>query len=218
MKLPFVFTGGLGMEPAKIGMATALLGIMGIFMQLALYPRLSAALGIVHSWRWSLSSFPVGYMSIPYLAVVVRRTSPQPAEADGDNTKSLGLYAWMAMALFLGIHVLGRTFSIPGQTILLNNCTPHPSVLGTVHGLGQSVNSLARTLGPMIGGFVYGIGLRAGCVGLVWWIMAAIALTGLFLSFRIREGTGHEVILDRDGKWTNTRVKDGVTPRRRRCP
>ncbi|PGH07120.1 hypothetical protein GX51_01907 [Blastomyces parvus] len=56
--------------------------------------------------------------------------------------------------------VLSRTFTLPASIILLNNCSPHPSVLGTVHGIGQSVSSAFRTIGPVFAGSWYGLGLE----------------------------------------------------------
>ncbi|CRK23486.1 hypothetical protein BN1708_018029, partial [Verticillium longisporum] len=92
--------------------------------------------------------------------------------------------------------VTGRTFALPGQTILVNNCAPHPSVLGTVHGLAQSVSSAARTIGPVLGGWAYGVGLEAGVVGAVWWGLAAFAVLGFVASWFLREGDGHEIWLE----------------------
>ena len=86
--------------------------------------------------------------------------------------------------------------------MLINNCSPHPSVLGTVHGLGQSVSAACRTVGPVIAGWAYGVGLERGVVGLGWWATAAVAAVGCVTAFWCREGSGHEVFLpgeERDG-------------------
>ncbi|KAI1085221.1 MFS general substrate transporter [Whalleya microplaca] len=188
--LPFRFTGGLGLPPRSVGMAMAILGTIGITMQLFLYPRLSTRLGTVRSWRACLFLFPVSYSLIPFLSVVPS-TTPPPSQ-------KTGLAIWVAIAGVLLVQVTGRTFALPGQTILVNNCTPHPSVLGTVHGLGQSASSLARTLGPVLCGWLYGIGLNRGVVGGVFWGLAGIAVFGLVVSFWVREGDGHEIWLEGD--------------------
>lgn len=113
-------------------------------------------------------------------------------------SQKTGLAIWTAIAAVLLIQVSARTFALPAQTILVNNCTPHPSVLGTVHGLGQSASSLARTIGPVAGGWLYGLGLSTGLVGGVFWGMAAVAVAGLAFSFWVREGDGHEIWLEGD--------------------
>ncbi|KAF4125750.1 Major Facilitator Superfamily [Geosmithia morbida] len=193
-RLPFRFTGGLGLAPQSVGLAMATLGVIGITMQLVLYPRVAARLGTVVSWRLSLCCFPLAYFLVPYLSVV-------PSAAPPPEAKS-GPAVWVALFCVLFIQVLGRTFALPAQTILINNCSPHPSVLGTVHGIGQSVSSGARTIGPMVGGLVYGLGLDAGVVGVVWWAMSAVAVLGFLASLFVREGDGHEIWLEGDQEET----------------
>ncbi|KAI1389405.1 MFS general substrate transporter [Hypoxylon trugodes] len=189
-QLPFRFTGGLGLPPSSVGMAMAILGVIGITMQLFLYPRMSSRLGTVLSWRMCLFLFPVAYVFIPFLSIVPSTTEPP--------SQKTGPWIWMAIAGVLFIQVTGRTFALPAQTILVNNCTPHPSVLGTVHGLGQSASSLARTVGPILGGWLYGQCLSHGIVGGVFWGLAGIAVCGFIASFFVREGNGHEIWLEGD--------------------
>lgn len=103
---------------------------------------------------------------------------------------------WMALSSVLCIQVVGRTFALPATIILINNCSPHPSVLGTIHGIAQSVSSASRTVGPVLGGWGYGKGLRVGVVGAVWWALAFVAAVGWGVSWLVREGDGHEIWLD----------------------
>lgn len=182
LRLPFAFTGGLGLQSQSVGLAMAVLGAIGISMQLFLYSGLSARLGALRAWRGALLFFPAAYFLMPYLSVV-------PSAA-----------IWLAICAVLLIQVTGRTFTLPTQIILVNNCSPHPSVLGTVHGLGQSVSSAARTVGPLIGGVVYGLGLSRGVVGLIWWALSGIAVCACLASLLIREGDGHEIWLESGGE------------------
>ncbi|KAF4785131.1 major facilitator superfamily transporter [Colletotrichum scovillei] len=190
--LPFRFSGGLGMPPQSVGMAMAILGVIGISLQLLVYPRLSAHLGTVKAWRLFLYFFPVTYFLVPYLAVVPTTDAAPPPGPKG------GPAIWFAIVGVLLFQVLGRTFALPGQTILINNCTPHPSVLGTIHGLGQSVSSAARTIGPVLCGWLYGRGLEGGVVGAVWWGLAGVAVLGVMASWAVWEGDGHEIWIDGD--------------------
>lgn len=189
-RLPFHFTGGIGLQPKSVGLAMSILGVIGIIMQLFLYPNVSARLGTIKSWRLSLLCFPVAYFLVPYLSVVPSSAAPPAAKS--------GALIWLAICGVLIVGVSGRTFALPSQAILVNNCSPHPSVLGTVHGLGQSVSSAARTIGPMVGGVVYGFGLNQGVVGLVWWCLAGVAVCACLASLLVREGDGHEIWLDGD--------------------
>ncbi|CAM1501091.1 Fc.00g102530.m01.CDS01 [Cosmosporella sp. VM-42] len=188
--LPFFFTGGLGLHPRSVGLAMATLGVIGINLQLFLYPRVAGWLGTIKAWRFALCCFPVAYFLVPYLSVV-------PSNSPPPHSKT-GAVVWMTIIGVLFIQVLGRTFALPSQAILVNNCSPHPSVLGTIHGLGQSASSAGRTIGPMMGGLIYGFGLNKGIVGLVFWILSCVGICGFLASLLVREGDGHEIWLEGD--------------------
>ncbi|POS74825.1 major facilitator superfamily transporter [Diaporthe helianthi] len=188
--LPFVFTGGLGLPPAKVGTAMAVLGVLGITLQLFVYPALSARLGTVRCLRMALVCFPLAYFLAPFLSLVPSSTEPP--------TPKSGPAMWIAISGVLLCQVVGRTFAAPNMAILVNNCSPHPSVLGTFHGLAQTCSSAARTLGPVLCGFLYGVGLAHGVVGGVWWGLSLWAVMGWLTSWLLREGDGHEIWLDGD--------------------
>ncbi|KPM36451.1 hypothetical protein AK830_g10127 [Neonectria ditissima] len=202
-KLPFMFTGGLGLHPRAVGLAMSILGVIGIILQLFLYPRVSGRLGTVRSWRLSLLCFPVTYFLVPYLSVVPSSDSSPPPGPKG------GIAIWLAIVGVLSIQVMGRTFAIPAQAILVNNSSPHPSILGSIHGVGQSVNSAARTVGPMIGGAIYGYGLNQGVIGLVWWIMSCVGICGILAALFVREGDGHEIWLEGDEEEPSDETRAG---------
>ena len=194
------FTGGLALPPARIGVALAILGGIGITLQLFLYPKLSHQLGTAKSYRISLALFPAAYTLAPFLSRVASWSKP-PAGVSGP-------FVWMAIIGVLFIQVLARTFALPCTTILVNNVSPHPSVLGTVHGIGQSVSSLTRTIGPIMFSWVFGKGLNIGVVGLGWWLMAVVATVGFVAAQWVREGDGHEILLEDE-----IRGKDGQVRR-----
>ncbi|KAI4908348.1 hypothetical protein J4E90_008973 [Alternaria incomplexa] len=182
------FTGGLAMPPARIGIALAIIGVIGIPLQLFVYPRVAHRLGTVGCYRIFLALFPVMYTTAPFLSLVPSWTSPP----DGVS----GPWIWIAITCALFIQVLARTFALPCTAILINNVSPHPSVLGTVHGIGQSVSSLTRTVGPILFSWVFGRGLDIGMIGLAWWCMAAVAIAGWVLAQGVQEGNGHEILLE----------------------
>lgn len=194
------FTGGLGLPPARVGVALAILGIIGITLQVFLYPKLSHRLGTAKTYRIFLAFFPLTYMLVPFLSVV-------PSKASPPNGVS-GPLIWISITSVLFVQVLARTFALPCATILINNNSPHPSVLGTVHGIGQSVSSLTRTFGPIMFGWIFGRGLDMGVVGLAWWILEIVAAVGLVMGQFLSEGDGHEILLEGEA-----RCDDGVVRR-----
>lgn len=184
------FTGGLGLPPRDIGIAMAVLGIVGIILQMFFYPIVNARLGTVRTWKVCLYCFPVVYMATPFLALVPS-TSPPPSPKSG-------ILVWLCICGVLFVQSMARTFATPAAVILIHNCSPHPSVLGTVHGLGQSANSAAKTIGPALGGWLYGVGLNHGVVGAVFWGLAAMAVVNILAGIWVREGNGHEIRLETD--------------------
>lgn len=159
---PFIFTGGLAFAPDKIGTMLAILGFVGLPLQLIIYPRLALRLGALRSYRLASLVFPICYSAMPFLSIVQN-----------------GYLLWAAVITVLFVQTLGRVFAAPSIAILVNNSSPHPSVLGTIHGISQSLNALSRSLGPLVLMGLYGFGLSRGIVGIAWWTMAGVALLGV---------------------------------------
>ena len=170
--LPFVFTGGLGMEPQRVAVALTMVGCSGLALQFVFYPRINSRLGNVRTFRIFCLAFPLAYCLAPYLAVI-------PA--------SSGSTVWAFIALVLTIHTAGRIFVLPVTIALLNNCAADASVLGTIHGLGQTTTAIFRTAGPISAGYLFGAGLTHGVVGVVWWFIAGVAILGWLASLFIWE-------------------------------
>jgi hypothetical protein len=184
------FTGGLGLPPRDIGITMAILGVVGIILQMVFYPVISARLGSVRTWKMCLYCFPIVYVATPFLALVPS-TLPPPSPKSG-------ILIWVYLYGILFVQSMARTFATPAAAILINNCSPHPSVLGTIHGLGQSTSSGARAIGPALGGWLYGVGLNHNIVGAVFWGLAGMAVVNIMASNWITEGDGHEIRLDSD--------------------
>jgi len=184
------FKGGLSFSPSLLGSSLAILGVVGLALQILLYPWANARFGLMRCFRYSLLLFPLAYMLAPYLALLPSVTvSPEPAS---------GLLIWLGISFVLTLQVSARTFALPASIILVNNASPHPSVLGTIHGVGQSVSSAMRTLGPVAGGYWFGLGLEKGIVGLGWWAIAGISAFGCLASLWVRNGSGYEVLLQEE--------------------
>ena len=189
---PFVFTGGLSLPPVQVGTAMSILGVIGILLQILIYPSANDKYGVLPLYRIFVYGFPIAYLLAPYLAILPSSSSaPEPAS---------GPVVWLGLCFVLFFFVVSRTFVLPATMILINNCSPHPSVLGTVHGVAQSVGSAARTMGPAVAGFLFGIGLDVGVVGLAWWVLAVFGGLAVLTSTWVREGSGHEIVLEGESR------------------
>lgn len=175
------------MPPQSVGFATSILGVIGMALQFTIYPSINGRLGTARSYQYFLALFPLAYAFAPYIALAPSTTAP-PAQSSGP-------WVWFSIIIVLFLQVSARTFTLPTSIILLNNCSPHPSVLGTIHGIGQSVSSAFRTIGPIFSGAWYGYGLTIGTVGFAWWIVALVSVFGYLAAIFVYEGSGHEILL-----------------------
>ena len=173
--LPFTFNGGLGFRPSTVGFAMSILGIIGIILQLSLYPRVNARFGLLKSTRFSLFVFPIAYALAPYLSLLA--------------TPSTATMLWIGIIIVLLLQVGARTFAMPGTILLVNNSSPSPALLGTIHGMGAATSSAFRTIGPIISGRWYAEGLQGGSVGYAWWCLAAVSVVGCIPTFFVRDGS-----------------------------
>jgi hypothetical protein len=167
-----VFNGGLGLPTSTIGVIIAILAVMSIVLQIAVYPTVATKLGNALTHRVALFAFPIGYTLIPYLSFLPKHN---------DNL------AITASTILSSVCVIGRTFSIPPMTVLMTNASPSRKVLGTVHGLTHSATSAARCVGPFLLGNLYSLGVKIGVIGLAWWIMSLIVIIEIFSAVQLKE-------------------------------
>ncbi|OTA96253.1 hypothetical protein M434DRAFT_28115 [Hypoxylon sp. CO27-5] len=166
----FAFAGGLGLRSSTIGVWLSTFGVCGILLQLFIYPRLQARIGTRGVFRIALFLFPITYAAAPYLSLL--------AGSGEDGAR------WVFLGLVICAQIMARTMAIPSTVILLTEAAPSKTVLGTIHGAGNMLASLARAAGPAIGGYVFALGVEEGTVGLVWWLyLVAIALCALAWSY-----------------------------------
>ena len=183
----FKFANGLAFPPPTIGFAMAIIGFIGVALQFLLYPYANARYGLMRCFRGSLFLFPAAYYLAPYIALLPSSTpAPDPAS---------GPIVWFGISSVILLQVAARTFALPATIILINNSSPHPSVLATIHGVGQACSALFRTLGPILAGSWYGTWQERGITGMAWWIVATVATVGCFASYKVRNGSGHEIFL-----------------------
>lgn len=194
----FKFSSGLAFTPSRVGAALAIIGGLGVVLQFLLYPPAERRFGLMRCFRASLFLFPIAYYLAPFIAQLPS-TTPSPSPADGWPI-------WAGISLVLLLQVSARTFALPAIILLLNNASPHPSVLGAVNGLGQACSALFRTLGPWASSIWFNTWRQRGVVGVSWWIVASIAALGCVASFWVRDGSAHQIVLPGE----EAEVKEGV--------
>ncbi|TVY92986.1 putative membrane protein [Lachnellula willkommii] len=186
---PFRFNGGAGMHPRQVGLAMSCLGAIGVILQMLIYPRLNDRWGTVQIWRKALFVFPIVYVLAPFISLV--------ASAKINEGKTV--LTWFAMGFILLLFVAGRTGVTPATTLLINDCTPHPSVRGTIHTAGTTIGNISRSFFPVIAFVIFGKGLNIGIVGLGFWCVAGLSVLACVASFWVREGSnGQDIVLEEE--------------------
>ena len=193
---PIHFSGGLGMQPHSVGIAMSAFGFAGIVLQILVYPSVQERWGTIKVWRGALGVFPVVYIIAPFCALVASLSRGEEVEEGAGLASPIAL--WAALLFVLVLFAAGRTGVVPATSLLINDCTPHPSVRGTVHTTGVICTNLSKSIFPPMAFAVLGYGLRIGVVGLGFWFVAALAVLSFLASLRVKEGrNGEDVIEDR---------------------
>ncbi|KAK2073195.1 hypothetical protein P8C59_007493 [Phyllachora maydis] len=166
---PLFISAELGLPPSSLATTTGFLGLGGLVLQLLVVPRLTTRHGTMRPYRWTLFLFPLSYLLMPLLRDLSFSGSP---------------LFWPAVGVLLALHVVARTFGLLAVLLLLNGSD---GPLGRVHGIGNATTGLARTLGALAGGAVFGLGRANAMPGLAWWLSAAVATGAWVLSFSLEE-------------------------------
>ncbi|KAF9075403.1 hypothetical protein BDP27DRAFT_1212386 [Rhodocollybia butyracea] len=136
--------GGLNLTASDFAQLIALMGIAQVVYQFLLYPPPRGPLS--HLTMYQLGTL----LFIPaYLTVVLYRTP----FANPDDFRKLSLMTVPTVCI-RAARYCGITFAFTSISVLLNYMTP-PETVGFANGLAQTIVSLARFLGPMLGGWLW---------------------------------------------------------------
>ncbi|KAF9557623.1 major facilitator superfamily MFS-1 [Agrocybe pediades] len=150
-------SGGLNLNAGHFAQLIALMCLAQIAYQFYLYPNIGPPRG-----RFShLAMFRIGtVMFIPaYLTVVLYRPFANKHSQDDSNP-----FLMLVLSLSTAIRYCGTTFGYTAISILLNYMTP-PNAVGYANGIAQSIVSLARCVGPVIGGYLWSTSVKDGPSG-----------------------------------------------------
>jgi hypothetical protein len=170
--LPFKFVSGFGLDTKQIGFILSVQGVYSMIATILLFPIVVRRLGALCLFRLIALSYPVLYLTTPYLVLLP------------DKWRLAGVYAVVIWKCTFA------TMAYPSNAILLTNSAPSLLMLGTINGIAASTASLSRAFGPTVSGFLFSAGLRLGYSGLAWWCSAVISLAGAFISLRTTENGG----------------------------
>ncbi|KIK99195.1 hypothetical protein PAXRUDRAFT_823028 [Paxillus rubicundulus Ve08.2h10] len=138
-------SGGLNLNPGHFSQLIAVMCLFQIVYQFYLYPNIRPPRGrFSHMAMFRLGSL----LFIPaYLTVIMYRVFASPTD-DGN------FILMSALAISTAVRYCGNTFGYTAASILLNYMSP-PAAVGFANGVAQSIVSLARCFGPILGGYLW---------------------------------------------------------------
>ncbi|KIK56864.1 hypothetical protein GYMLUDRAFT_46768 [Collybiopsis luxurians FD-317 M1] len=172
-------SGGLNLNAGHFAQLIALMCLAQIFYQFYLYPNLGPPRGrFSHMTMFRLGSL---FFIPSYLSVILYRVPFASEEEDGN----LPLMA--ALTLSTALRFCGSTFGYTAISILLNYMTP-PDAVGLANGIAQSIVSLARCIGPVMGGLLWSVSIEGNPNGypLGFIVCAGVCAVAVLHSFFIR--------------------------------
>lgn len=167
-----VINGGLGLSLEQIGFMLSVNGIGLIFVQLFLFPPLQRRFGAVKIYKWSILSFMISFLFLPFVSYLVRLE---------DNTTSMSIGYMTAVMVLRCPGLLSYVCSM----MLIKILSPNSSALGTLNGMMQACRALAQAVGPILGSSLFAISISTGILGgnLVWILLALVCLIAQLGSF-----------------------------------
>ncbi|KAL1985627.1 hypothetical protein VTN96DRAFT_7607 [Rasamsonia emersonii] len=172
VKLPFKFASGFGVDSQTIGILYTLIGIIGMFIQFLVFPKVARYYGVLYTFRVVVIAYPILYFVTPFTVLV--------PEFFRHVTVFLLMLAKLACVIF----------SFPCSTILLTNTASSLRVLGTLNGVGVSISAIGRAVGPAIVGSAFTFGVKRGYVIIPWWILTLLGVLSALPAFWIIETDG----------------------------
>ncbi|TVY35990.1 putative membrane protein, partial [Lachnellula occidentalis] len=172
-QLPFKFTGGFGINHARIGVLFTAYGFVGCFIQFLVFPPTARRFGVLNCFKCCAVAFPLICFATPYTALIQRSALQQAA-----------------MFAIMVVKCVAVIFAFPCSIILLTNSAVSLRILGTLNGVAVSVSAVGRAIGPALGGTTFTWGVERGYVITPWFLLGFIAMIGAIPIWHLVEMEG----------------------------
>ncbi len=131
--------GGLAMSTSEFAWPLSFAGLTLMLFSVFVYPKVQKQYGLLNCCRAGLLISMSTTFVIPTAYLFVS-------------------HAWVVQAfmfLALGMRSISKIMSLSSSTIIVN-CVAPMKQIGSVNGAGQTVNALARSVGPLVAGVLWG--------------------------------------------------------------
>ncbi|KAJ2459411.1 hypothetical protein GGI02_005884 [Coemansia sp. RSA 2322] len=183
--------GGLGLDPPRIGLSLAIEGIVVVYIQLVLYPRLERKYGVLYCYRQGLKCVLPYLVIMPFLSILALRIQEHATTSVPYVTFEY-IIMWVLIMTLMTLQVTSSVMTFTSINIMTSNMAPTKADLGFMNGTQQLAMSVARILGPIISGSLWSWSIKHSLPfpfnsHLVWMLSTVLILVGLQLSNNIPE-------------------------------
>ncbi|KAF9337545.1 hypothetical protein BG006_004148 [Podila minutissima] len=180
---------GLGWNAMQLSTSLASMGLVQLFLQFVLYPKLERRFSAVWLFRCAQLLYTCIYLTFPMIRAFL--TDENEPETGGQIAR-----VRYTVLLVLVFKYLCSVLSYTSVMLMINNSSP-PHLLGTVNGIGQTSASFMRAFGPALGGILWAWSLSNKLsfpfnYFFVFFMMGTIAILGFIHSFSIPRDLGQK--------------------------
>ncbi|KAI8893003.1 major facilitator superfamily domain-containing protein [Globomyces pollinis-pini] len=159
---------GLGFHMNEIGIILSILGLFTLVSQLLVYP-----------WLTKKTTPKVIFQSPIFVLVLVFILLPCISAFMTDSR-----WIWVVLTITMGLRSFSEQLMLTSIMLIIND-SAGPGQLGKVNGIAQCIASLARAVGPAVGGIVWAwstqnsLGFPFNHLFLFWLVISLLVLLGI---------------------------------------
>ncbi|KAM7215759.1 protein zinc induced facilitator-LIKE 1 [Rhypophila decipiens] len=153
---------GFGYSNQTIGFILLSQAIVAALVQIRLVPYFIDRVGPLRAYRIVLSIYPILYLATPFL----------PA------------FPSQLPLIFVVLELWSKAYECLNR---ITKTISDKSYLAQVNGAAASLSCLARAMGPIITGKLFEVGEHVGYVGIAFWALGVVAVTGAAESLLLRD-------------------------------
>ncbi|CAH6723854.1 uncharacterized membrane protein [[Candida] jaroonii] len=179
LKFPFTMSGGFDLSITEIGNILALTGFSGIATML-FFPVLDRYFKSSIIYQVSILPLPLIFFSIPFVMFTIPEYS--------HYSSKVHIYLLYSLSI---LYELLICIAIPVIALMIHRVAP-PKHKGLVNSIALSMSSLARSMGPMVWGYLMSYFDSINFGGGSWFILSGICLIAVVQSFFLIDHEEHE--------------------------
>ncbi|KAI7828538.1 major facilitator superfamily domain-containing protein [Gamsiella multidivaricata] len=178
---------GLGWDAIQLSTSLACMGLVQLFLQFVVYPKLERRFSAVWLFRCAQLMYVCVYLSLPMIRAFA------VDEEDTETGGQIPRVRYLVLTVLV-FKYFCSVFSYTSIMVMITNSSP-PHLLGTINGIGQTSASFMRAFGPALGGILWAWSLSNKLsfpfnYFFVFFLIGMIAIMGFIHSLSIPRDLG----------------------------